>query len=202
MFAMKNITALLMLALSVALIVAAAEDSRTQSQSSPDLSGTWELIEFGGSRKADDVAGFPKVTLVFLQTATEIRITLKVLRRGIEQTQEFTYYADGRGETNAGRIQFWPQNQSNVESVTEWSKGKLLTRYKQRRSVMEGIPRSDKLDGAKEEWRLASDGKTLEMKISSVQTAFPPISGSSNMNDALAPKATFNERRMKFKKVS
>jgi hypothetical protein len=67
---------------------------------------------------------------------------------------------------------------------------------------MSGIPRRDRLDGGKEEWTLASDGKTLVMKTSSMQTEFPAVSGSSNVNDALAPTTTLNERKMKFKKVS
>lgn len=202
MFARIIAAGLLMLAVSMAINIGGQANGGEQGQNVPNLSGTWELIEFDGTRKVDDITRFPKLTLVVSQTATEIRITQKTIRRGTELTQEFTYYADGRGETNFGRIQLWAYNQSDVESVTEWSKDKLLTRYKQRRSLVSGHTTKDLLAGVKEEWQLASDDKTLVLKTSHVQTEFPSISGSSNVNAELAPKASFHATKLKFKKVS
>lgn len=210
MFPKRVVVGLLMLSLTTVVIIAGEENGRAQGQNFPNLSGTWELVEYNGSRKDNDESRFPRVTLVISQTAAEIKITQKTIRRGSEQAQEFTYSTfaystDGRGETNTGRIQLWSNNWSSVQSVTQWSKGKLLTTYKQQRAVTAGYARPGIWTDMRDEWQLASDGKTLVLRTSTVQTESTLMGGaaqSSQSNAELAPRANFQRSKLIFKRVS
>lgn len=201
-----------MLTLATVVIIAGEKSGRAQTQNVANLSGAWELIEYDGTTKRQIGSKFPKVTLVISQTASEIKITQKTIRRGVEQVQEFTYYTDGRGETNTGQIRLWSQDSPRVESVTEWKKDKLVTRYNGRLSVMAGYPSKSTSTDAKEEWRLSSGGKELVLTSSGTQMDSAPIGGAqATSNDILraetqsrdlAPRAQFFTSKLVFRKVS
>ena len=97
--------------------------TRAQGQSVPNLSGAWELIEFDDTTKSRIGSKFPNLTLEISQTASEITIKQKRIRRGLAKTREYAYYPDGRGETNTGQIKLWLPDEYRVESVTEWHEG-------------------------------------------------------------------------------
>ena len=100
------------LVLTVAALLASSPRVRAQSQnqSVPDLSGTWELVEDHSSLKMKlKDAGFPRVTVVIAQEGSQIRITQKQIKRGTQTVEEYSYYTDGRGETNLGRVELYPR---------------------------------------------------------------------------------------------
>lgn len=216
MFPKGLIVGLSILILAAAVIIVDEKSCRAQSQNVPDLSGAWELIEYNGITKAQLGPKFPKMTLVISQTAPEVRITQKGFRSGVEEVREFTYYPDGRGETNMGRVQLWPCDVPKFESVTQWQKDKLLSDYEGQPSLMTGC--SSKMgitqpvvtsDRRKDEWRLASNGKTLALTSSGVQinsysvTGSHPVSGGSlDDRGEMAPRAEFYKQKLVFRKTS
>ncbi len=189
------------LILALLYLSGASTVTRAQGQNAPNLSGAWELIEFDGTTKGRLGSKFPKMTIGISQADSEIKITQKRTRRGSEQTREFAYYTDGRGETNTGQINdLWPQSEYRTESVTEWHEGKLLTRYKAQLRVMAGYPLKSTSTDAREEWRLASDGKKLV--LTSAGTQMDSSSIASHGQSDLAPKASFFRSKLVFRKVS
>jgi len=130
--------------------------AQSQNQSVPDLSGTWELVEdhSGLKMKLKD-AGFPRVTVVIAQEGSQIRITQKQIKRGIETVKEYSYYTDGRGETNLGRVELYPRSVTRFASVSGWQEERLLIKYSGEFSLNSSSDRKD-------EWRLVpGDGKLI-----------------------------------------
>jgi hypothetical protein len=140
MFAKRVVSGLAIVALTSIAIISSARIVRAQSQSVPNLSGAWELIEFDGTTKSQIGSKFPNLTLEISQTASEITIKQKRIKRGSVKTPEYTYFPDGRGETNTGQIKLWLPDEYWVESVTLWQAGKLLISYKAQLGVMNGYP--------------------------------------------------------------
>jgi hypothetical protein len=216
MFPKGLIVGLSMLILAAAVIMVDENSCRAQSQNVPNLSGTWELIEYGGTTKGQLGSKFPQMTLVISQTASEVKITQTRIRRGVEEVQEFTYYPDGRGETNMGRVELWPRNVPRFVSVTQWQKDKLLSDYKGQLSLMTGTSTKngdystrDSLAGRKDEWRLASNGKTLALTSSTVQMNSVSVTGhqtapGGSLDDMgqMAPRAEFYRQKLVFRKTS
>jgi hypothetical protein len=188
------------LTLATVVTIASEKSVRAQGQDGANLSGAWELIKYDGTTKGQIGSKFPKVTLVISQTASEIKITQKRIRRGVEQVQEFTYHTDGRGETNTGQINLWPQGEYRTESVTEWHGDKLLTRYKGQLRVMPAYPLKSTSSDAREEWRLTSDGKKLVLTASTTQ--MDSSSTATHDQSDLAPTASFFRSKLVFRKVS
>ena len=146
------------LVLSVAALLASSPRvlAQSQNQSVPDLSGTWELVEdhSGLKMKLKD-AGFPRVTVVIAQEGSQIRITQKQIKRGIETVKEYSYYTDGRGETNLGRVELYPRSVTRFASVSGWQEERLLIKYSGEFSLNSSSDRKD-------EWRLVpGDGKLI-----------------------------------------
>jgi len=130
--------------------------AQSQNQSVPDLSGTWELVEdhSGLKMKLKD-AGFPRVTVVIAQEGSQIRITQKQIKRGIETVKEYSYYTDGRGETNLGRVELYLRSVTRFASVSGWQEERLLIKYSGEFSLNSSSDRKD-------EWRLVpGDGKLI-----------------------------------------
>jgi hypothetical protein len=216
MFPKGLIAGLSMLILAAAVIMVDENSCRAQSQNVPNLSGTWELIEYGGTTKGQLGSKFPQMTIEISQTASEVRITQRRIRRGVEDVQEFTYYPDGRGETNMGRVELWARNVPRFESVTQWQKDKLLSSYKEQLRLLTGSSTKDgdyssrdSLDRRKDEWRLASNGKTLaltsstvQMNSSSITGRQPAAGGSLDDKGQIAPMAEFNKQKLVFRKTS
>jgi len=199
MFSKRVIVTAAMLTLVAVVIATRPTNGRAQSKGVPNLSGTWALVEHDGTRKSYGGSNFPVVTLLIQQQSPEIRITQKTVRRGVEKVLEFIYYADERGETNTGQIKLWPSDFPRLDSVTRWSKDKLLTRYKAQIRVMAGYPLKSSDVDAKEEWRLASDGTKLVLTSSSSQIDSPSADGKGQSD--LAPRASFSTSKLVFKKV-
>lgn len=200
MFSKRVIAGLSMLTLAAVVIILGEKNCRAQAPNVPNFGGTWELVEHDGTTKRQIGSKFPRVTLVISQKAPEIKITQKTIRRGVEKVQEFIYYTDGRGETNTGQINLWPQDEYRTESVTEWHEGKLLTKYKRQLRVMPGYALKSISSDAQEEWRLTSDGKKLARTESATQMDSP--STASNGQSDLASKASFFRSKLVFRKVS
>lgn len=200
-----------MLTLALMVSIPGEKRVRAQGQTAPNLSGAWELIEFDGTTKRQIGSRFPNLTLSISQTASELKITQKTIRRGVEEVQEFTYHSDGRVDTNAGRITVWRYDFPRVVSVTEWKKDKLVTRYNGRLSVKAGNPWKSTSTDAKEEWRVSSGGTKLVLTSSNTQIDSAPIGGAQaasndilraqNQSRGLAPRAQFFASKLVFRKV-
>ena len=94
MFLKCSRVGLSMLILAAAILIVDANNCRAQSQNVPNLGGTWELIEYDGVTKDRLGSKFPKLTLAISQTASEVKISQKGFRGGVEEVREFTYYTD------------------------------------------------------------------------------------------------------------
>jgi hypothetical protein len=207
------------LGLSMLLLVAAlimVDESPAQSQNVPNLNGTWELIEYFGGTKAQLGSKFPKMTLVISQTASEVKITQKRMVRGVEEVSELTYYLDGRGETNLGRVELWPRSLPRFASITQWQKDKLLSDYNGQVVIGTGsstrgadYTTRDSFDRRKDEWRLAPNGDTLALTSSNFQmnsssiTGKQPALGGSSLDDRgqMSSGAQFSKSKLVFRKI-
>lgn len=183
----------------------------------PNLSGTWELVEYDGTKQKNLGDRFPELTLVIAQGGSQIRITQKRTKRGIETVQEYTYYTDGRGETNVGRLELWPREVPNFESVSSWQNGELVTKYDSKvslgtesgQSSIRGYYTTNSAARRNDEWRLKADGKTLVLTSSVVQTLTSTITGnapdprltSSAQDDGMAPFGRFGKNKYVFRKI-
>jgi hypothetical protein len=216
MFAKSLRVVLSILILAVAVIVVDEKNVRGQSKNVPNLSGTWELIEYFGGTKRQLGSNFPKMTLAISQTDSEVKIIQKRMRNGVEEVRELTYYLDGRGESNLGRVELWPRYEPRFESVTAWQKDRLLSSYKEQQSLRTGsslkngvYSTTDSVARRKDEWRLASDGQTLALTSSSVQTNSFSITGhqpapGGRLDDKgqMAPTTGFYKSKLLFRKTS
>jgi len=181
-----------MLVLSVAALFAGSPRVRAQSQnqSAPNLSGTWELVEdhSGLTMKVKD-ADFPRVTVVIVQEGSRIRITQKQIKRGTETVEEYSYYTDGRGETNLGRVELYPRSLPKFASVSGWKKERLLITY-------EGDGSSAASADRKDEWRLGPNDGTLILTISTLFRVSRFSVGSQSETRERSP--TLEKRKLIF----
>lgn len=160
-----------------------------QSQSTLNLSGTWELVNENGWKKTASHKRFPIMTLTIVEGASEIRITRKRIRRGKEEVVNYLYYTDGRGETNVGRVGLWPEA-PNLESVTRRNEHQIITEYKKMWVMGAAVQMVN--SRVEEQWRLGSDGTTLSLAIRA-WAASPEgtVSGSS-----------FSRSKLVFRRIS
>lgn len=138
----------------------------------PDLSGTWELdkakSDFGLFRdrplsKADS-------TLVVEHKDPELKITRTLKLGGQQETKQFAYYTDGRGETNPATI-----GAGEVKSKTKWDGDKVAAQSKLTWPGRDGSAGAE-MD-VTQKWQVSSDGKTLTNStvLSSAQTGVQEI---------------------------
>lgn len=217
MFARRLFCVASLLTLAMAVLAFDGRSCRAQAQGAANLSGTWELVEINGSKKKHQPPGkFPRMILVIAQEGPEIRITKKRTRQGKETVQNFSYYTDGRGENNTGRLELWGDDQRGFESVSGWEKDRLVTKYDNRVTLQTGsnvtsagysavnsaLRRSD-------EWRLGRDGKTLAMTTTNVQMHSPTITGGLSdptletgpARDNQASYGQFGKSKLVFRKI-
>lgn len=165
MFRKRAVVALSILVLSVAAPFAYSQRglAQSQNQSAPNLSGTWELVEIkGGMGLKPTDARFPRLMLVISQEGSQLRITQKRTIRGTVRATEYSYYTDGRGETNIGRIESFPYERK-TESVSGWKQERLLIKY-----ITEfNLVSPDRGVSRKDEWRLGSN-RTLILTTTTV----------------------------------
>ena len=149
---------------------AAARDDKKKER--PDLSGTWELdkakSDFGLFRdrpisKADS-------TLVVEHKEPELKITRTLKLNGQQETKQFAYYTDGRGETNPATI-----GAGEVKSKTKWDGERVAAHSKLVWPGRDGAA-GPELD-VTQKWQVSSDGKTLTNStvMSSAQTGVQEI---------------------------
>jgi hypothetical protein len=208
-----------LLTLAMAVLPVNTGSSSAQAQSVPNISGTWELIEYDGAKQKVIGDKFPKLILVISQEDSQITITQKRTKQGVETVLEYSYHTDGRGETNPGRLELWPREVPKLkfESVSGWQKDKLVTKYDSKL-----IPWTGSGKGAQgfytlntvtsrrnDEWRLQSNGKTLVLTSSDAQVPSSTNTGSapdpkltSSAQDAgNAPFGTFVTNKLVFRKI-
>ncbi len=172
MFRNGAVVTLSVLVFGLAALVPDSCLAQSQDQNVPNLSGAWELIEDDNEavKLKPNHAGFPRLTLVISQEGSLIKVTQKQIRRVTETVQEYSYYTDGRGETNLGRVELWPRYVAKFESVSGWQKERLLVRYNEEHLRWFGRGVSDQRITRKDEWRLGSVGRTLILRITTVQS--------------------------------
>ena len=94
---------LLSLCLLACAVAAAAVDDK-KGKARPDFSGRWELdrskSEYGLFE--DRPLAKAEATLVVTHREPELKFVRTLRLNGREETREFTYYTDGRGESNPG----------------------------------------------------------------------------------------------------
>ena len=176
--------------------------AQSQNQSVPDLSGTWELVEdhSGLKMKLND-AGFPRVTVVIAQEGSQIRITQKQIKRGAQTVEEYSYYTDGRGETNPGRVELYPRYVANFESVSGWQKERLLIKFSTEHLKWFGRGVADSWVTRKDEWRLGSYGGTLILTISTVRRESGGLYVGSDQSQTVSGGAGLEKRKLTFKRI-
>ncbi len=148
-------------------VTAAARGDGKKEKARPDFSGTWELdrskSDFGLFRerpvsKADS-------TLVVEHKDPELKITRTLKLGGQQETKQFAYYTDGRGETNPATI-----GAGEVKSKTKWDGDKVAAQSKLSWPGRDGAA-GPELD-VTQKWQVSSDGKSLTNStvMSSAQT--------------------------------
>lgn len=209
------ISFLSVLVATATLITVAEQNVRTQTPKVPNLGGTWELVEYNGTRKSDLGSKFPEMKLSITQAEAELTIVQNRMRNGVEEVVAFKYYLDGRGETNAGRLQLGPRDDLKWHSVTQLKGNKLLSQFKEQ--VFVGTSSSgrsgsysttDTADTRKDEWQVASNGETLTLRSSAVQvnsasiTSHQPAPGGGlDDRGEMSSRADRYKLKYVFKKV-
>jgi hypothetical protein len=115
----------------VAALLMISGHGQAQTRSVPNLSGTWQLVEFDSHTDKSDPK-FPKMTLVIEQDSAQIMVTEKRIKRGQEEVRKFVYHVDGTADRNTGRVEIWPVDPPEYESVTQPDKNSIVTEYKRR----------------------------------------------------------------------
>ena len=217
MFARRLFASVSLLTVAMAVLVADGRSCRAQAQSAPNLSGTWELVEINGSKKSKQPPGkFPELTLVISQEGSEIRITKKRTRQGIQTVQDYSYYTDGRGEKNSGRTEVWGDDERGFESVSRWQKDRLVNRYDRRvtlqtgsKTTSAGYTNVNSSVNRTDEWRLGRDGMTLVMTSATVGMNSPSTTGGLSDprlengpgRDGQAAYGDFVKTKLVFRKI-
>lgn len=112
---------------------------RIEGPKSSDINGRW-------AKKLDDSI----VSLIILHHDPEIKVTRRVLSQGREQIENYTYYSDGRGETNL-------ENGKPVKSITKWDGNSLVIAVSYLSRVGD-----DNIDFRRSvRWQMSSDRRSL-----------------------------------------
>jgi len=113
-----------------------------------DFSGKWSLESKNGNKVSGD-----KTTLIISQTGPEIKVVQESSQGGTPQQREFTYYADGRGETNPSDSGGQP-----FHSVTSWKKNALVIKFSLPSTrANNNVVVNERID----EWTISKDGQSL-----------------------------------------
>ena len=149
------LTTLITLCLLACVAAAAArDDKKKEGKPHPDLSGTWQLdrskSDFG--LFSDRPISKADATLVIAHHDPELKITRTLRLNGQEETKEFAYFTDERGETNPAAI-----GPGDVKSKTKWDGDKVVARARVTRQGQGGAYDLD----VTQKWQVSSDGKTL-----------------------------------------
>ncbi|MBS1795128.1 MAG: hypothetical protein JSS81_14815 [Acidobacteria bacterium] len=160
---------------AAALVLAAAAVCLGQAKT-PDLGGSWRLVEADGA-KIGAKSVFAGVTLKITQSAAAVTIEkTKTRPTAAPVTETFTFYADGRGETNAktpleyrpvfrSPVSLPPVYPDQIGSKTVWDDRRLVTRYEK---ITAFVNKNTVFVTARDEWSLSDDGQKLILKSSAV----------------------------------
>ena len=132
----------------------AADDKQKGGKSRPDFSGTWRVdkskSDFG--EFSDRPLSKADATLVVEHRDPELKVRRMLSLNGQVEVKEFTYYADGRGETNQATI-----GVGEVKSKTKWDGDRVVSEARVTRRSQTGPYELDVV----QKWQVSSDGKTL-----------------------------------------
>jgi hypothetical protein len=143
---------------------AIAIGAQTKSQPKPDLTGEWLL-----DAKKSNSGGLnsrPDLPMKISHQDPEFRVTLSSELNGQVKQLDFTYFTDGRGETNVATTGLTtnpsgaraPELANQLtKSTTKWSGNKIVTRSSLRLNTGGVVVEFEQID----EWKLSADGKTL-----------------------------------------
>jgi len=132
-----------------------------KSSVKPDLSGTWRFDPRRSNIGKSKAASNEEIKITHHDP--EFRIFTSVDVNGQPEQREFTYYTDGRGETNPATVwlstnpQAKPAHPPETASKTKWNGEKIVTRYTIRLIAGTHVVEEEVV----EEWKLSVDGQTL-----------------------------------------
>lgn len=163
-------------------LCASTNSQNSKSPAKPDFSGTW-LLDTKKSN-AGALTTRPDLPITISHQDPEFKMVTSSEVSGQIRKHEFTYFTDGRGETNeatsvitSNPSGFKPEDLRNktTESKTKWSGNKIVTRSRYKVNVPGGsFLEFEQVD----EWKLSNDGKILtqtsRVNLESSNTAFFP----------------------------
>ena len=145
---------LLTVFLTLCLSAGAAGDDKKKAR--PDFSGRWELdrskSEYGLFE--DRPLSKAEATLVVTHREPELKFVRTLRLNGREETKEFTYYTDGRGESNPGAF-----GSGVLDSKTSWDGERVAAHAKTTWPAREGRP--EVVLETTQTWQLSSGGRAL-----------------------------------------
>ena len=117
------------------------------SEQRPDMTGTWVLdrskSNYGDARGRD--ISKADSTLVIEHRGSELRIAKTVVLKGQQETKQYAFYTDGRGESNP----------------MAYGPGRFETRTKWEGDTVVAHANSGNGTEMTQKWRLSADGQTL-----------------------------------------
>jgi len=154
---MRYVTIALWLLMFVIPGAAQNEQRQTQTQSTPDFSGTWVLDE----HQSYPVSKRTKISSILnlAQRDSEIRMTERWTMDGQNFAREVVLYSDGRGAKNYG------YDGHTCNAKTEWKAKTLVTRSKCTYTSRNYVAHYEE---TVDEWRLSKDGNTLTKRTLSL----------------------------------
>ena len=145
---------LLLIVLSCVVFANAADD-----KSKPDFSGNWTL-----DKSKSDLGQFARgnlanaaMTMSINYKEPELKMIRHIDANGQDIAQNYTYYTDGRGETNPGLF-----NSSQVKSKTKWEGTKLVSRSSATVTMRTG---ENVYIDTTEKRELSADGNTMTITV-------------------------------------
>jgi hypothetical protein len=187
--------------LLVVVALAAASYSQTQTQTTPNISGTWELVEFDGNRDKSNPK-FPKMTLIIEQESNKLKVTEKRIKQGQEEVRTLVYNLDGQGDTNTSRVELWRTESPKFESVTRIDKNRIVTEYKRELRLGTGYRPRDTASQQKDQWSIDASGKTLTLATKVLRMHSDLVTGANGQNGSQSPTTEFVTYKLKFRRVA
>jgi hypothetical protein len=119
---MKNLAVLFWIG---ALLGSSIAQSNKAAIASPDFSGTWVLDKSKSKLgEGGHGAAYISTALEISHREPELKVIRKFGRNGREQSEELTYYTDGRGESHP-----FAYTISGLKTKTKWDKARLTTKW-------------------------------------------------------------------------
>lgn len=191
MFIKKILASVFVLIGAAAICFAQIDKNASQIKTAPDFDGTWKLSRIDGVKiPADSKSFYGNMTLKITSESSKIKIErIKSNDSAPTKTESFTYYSDGRGESNATpALSFKPFAKSPIpaivsspeifESQTVLDNEKLVTKYKTSTALQ---TTGAVFTNGKDEWKLSEDGKKLLLTSSRLSETNNPATTSDGL---------------------